>query len=237
MALQMLGGHAMSVAVSRGADGAPQVKRVRTPSDLAGASHADVGATFFNAPAYPAFNRLLSKLGVQVNDMLGSVSITPFGAKHPLCIPFSRHGKLSVAGLTPRVGVWGLRLQQVLTRAEKELKGETFDGPTLAEFLVRQRFDPYPEPSAAPPAAETAHRRRAEQLAAAGRRLAKSSFHDQFLLPLIESFWGALRSDVLGYSARNALGYMTGSFKASPLKGAAMREVGQGCSSARAVHW
>ncbi len=41
-------------------------------------------------PDYPVFIRLLAMLGCEVREFDGTVSVTPFGSRHPLCIPFVR---------------------------------------------------------------------------------------------------------------------------------------------------
>lgn len=41
-------------------------------------------------PDYPVFIRLLGMLGCEVQEFDGTVSVTPFGSRHPLCIPFVR---------------------------------------------------------------------------------------------------------------------------------------------------
>ncbi|KAG2428228.1 hypothetical protein HYH02_014410 [Chlamydomonas schloesseri] len=225
-----LGGHAHSVAVARDSASPTGVRvaRVAGTAGLLGSSHADVGATFFNKPDYPVFMRLLGLLGCRVNDVTGSVSITPYGAKAPLCIPFIKRpgGGLAVRGLTPRVAVWGARLQLVLMRAGRELRGVPLDYLTLAEFLLKTKFEPLPEAAVVGAEASAAARQRhKQQLEAAGRRLARKPFYDQFLLPLIQSFWGATRADVLGFSAGDCFAYFTGNFSASPLTGAKLAEV------------
>ncbi|KAG2423685.1 hypothetical protein HXX76_015075 [Chlamydomonas incerta] len=171
--------------------------------------------------------RLLGNLGCRVNDVTGTVSITAYGAQAPLCIPFTRPGGgLALRGLTPRVAVWGARLQLVLLRAGRELRGVPLDYLTLAEFLLKTKFESLPEAAVVgPEAAAAARQRHRLQLDEAGRRLARKPFYDQFLLPLTQSFWGATRADVLGFSAGDCFAYFTGNFSASPVSGAKLAEV------------